>query len=122
METYCRPQAFLPNPLKKYFPAERNLLPSSPHKSASFLYQFLVLTKSIWFPKIHALVPRNEPQIEYLDQNNGLGNPVQAHNLIDIEFCIILDGVSGVHCDEMSSLGQSVHYNLDRILLPGSQG
>jgi hypothetical protein len=55
-------------------------------------------------------------------RNNGLGNPVQAHNLIDIEFCIILDGVRGVHCDEMSSLGQSVHYNPDRILPSGGRG
>jgi hypothetical protein len=33
--TYCRPQVFLPNPLKKSFPN---------HKSSSFMYQFLVLT------------------------------------------------------------------------------
>jgi hypothetical protein len=45
-----------------------------------------------------------------------------VHNLIDIEFCIILNGVSGVHCDEMSSLSQSVHYNPDKILLSGNQG
>jgi hypothetical protein len=43
-EANCRPQVFLPNLLKKPFPTEQNLLPSLVHKSASFLYQFLVLT------------------------------------------------------------------------------
>jgi hypothetical protein len=36
-EANCRPQVSLPNLLKKPFPAERDLLPSQAHKSASFL-------------------------------------------------------------------------------------
>jgi hypothetical protein len=58
-EANYRPQAFLPNLRKKPFPTERNLLPSLVHKSASFLYQFLVLTyalqlrdKSDFIPKL----------------------------------------------------------------------
>jgi hypothetical protein len=68
------------------------------------------------------LFPETSHKLNNSIRNNGLGNPVQAHNLIDIEFCIILDGVSGVHCDEMSSLGQSVHYNPDSVLPSRSQG
>jgi hypothetical protein len=62
------------------------------------------------------LFPEMSHKLSTSIRNNGFGNPVQAHNLIDIEFCIILDRVSGVHCNEISSLGQSVHYNPDRIL------
>jgi hypothetical protein len=68
------------------------------------------------------LFPEMSHKLSTSIRNNGLGNTVQAHNLNDIEFCIILDRVSGVHYDEISSLGQSVHYNLDRILFSGSQG
>jgi hypothetical protein len=62
--TYCRPQVFLPNPLKKSFHAERNLLPSSAHKSAYFLYQFLVLTpsKAAAMPRHHLYLPATIPE------------------------------------------------------------
>jgi hypothetical protein len=43
MRTYCQPQVFLPNSLKKSFPTKQDLLPCLAHKSASFMYQFLVL-------------------------------------------------------------------------------
>jgi hypothetical protein len=45
-ETNCRPQAYLPNPLKKSPPVERDLSPSQAHKSVPLLYQFLVLTSA----------------------------------------------------------------------------
>jgi hypothetical protein len=43
-ETNCRPQASLPNLLKKSSPVERDLSPNQAHKSVPLLYQFLVLT------------------------------------------------------------------------------
>jgi hypothetical protein len=44
MMVHCRLQAFLPNPLRRFFLPNVILLPTSAHKSVSPLYQFLVLT------------------------------------------------------------------------------
>jgi hypothetical protein len=45
-ETNCRPQASLPNLLKKSSPVERDLSPNQAHKSVPLMYQFLVLARS----------------------------------------------------------------------------
>jgi hypothetical protein len=45
MMAYCRLQASLPNPLRRFFLPNGILLPNSAHKSVPFLYQFLVLTQ-----------------------------------------------------------------------------
>jgi hypothetical protein len=47
---------------------------------------------------------------------------MQSHYLININFCILLCLVGGVHWQEMSGLGQPVHNNPNGIVVPGGIG
>src|SRR5688572_32585660 len=47
---------------------------------------------------------------------------MQTHYLINIDFYIFLCLVGGMQWQEMSSLGQPIHNDLNRIMVPGGIG
>jgi hypothetical protein len=47
---------------------------------------------------------------------------MQTHYLIHIDLCIFLCLVGGMHWQEMSYLGQSVHNDPNRIMVSGGIG
>jgi hypothetical protein len=96
-KTYCRPQAFLPNPLKKSSPAERNLLPSSAHKLASFLYQFLVLTRVRWSLRLQP--SRSSTRRRWQHERDGIKlNLAELKIAMDLNFDISIVGQAILFC------------------------
>jgi hypothetical protein len=47
---------------------------------------------------------------------------MQANYLVNVDFCIFLCPVGGVHWQEVSCLGQSVHNDPNGIMVPGGIG
>jgi hypothetical protein len=47
---------------------------------------------------------------------------MQTHYLINIDFCILLCLVGGMHWQEMRCFGQPIHNDLDGIIVSGGIG
>jgi hypothetical protein len=47
---------------------------------------------------------------------------MQTNYLVNVDLCILLCPVGGVYWQEMSGLGQPVHNNPNRIVVPGGIG
>jgi hypothetical protein len=47
---------------------------------------------------------------------------MQTNYLVNVDFCILLRPVGGVHWQEVSCLGQSVHNDPNGIMAPGGIG
>ena len=47
---------------------------------------------------------------------------MQTNYLVNVDFCILLCPVGGVYWQEVSGLGQPVHNNPNRIMVPGGIG
>jgi len=41
---------------------------------------------------------------------------MQSHNILDVQLGQLCHGHPQVHCQEMGTLGQSVHYNPDGVM------
>ena len=51
-------------------------------------------------------------------RNDGQQNLMKTHKLINLDSCILLGRISILNGDKVGTLGQSVHNNPYRILLP----
>jgi hypothetical protein len=66
-------------------------------------------------PRKHATAPRNVRRTRALVRNDGLGHTMQTQDVSSIQFSVLLSPVVGLHMNEVSKLGESIHDHPDGI-------
>jgi hypothetical protein len=73
------------------------------------------------FPRKHAAIPRNEQWTGPSVRNVGLGHTMQAQDVSNIQFSVLLSPVVGVHLNEMSRLGKTIDDYPNGVKLAGRE-